>query len=51
MVHLHNGTLRSRKKELPPTATVWRELESIMLSEIIQVMKDKYDMISPVSVT
>ena len=38
-----------RKKELIPSATVWMELESIMLSEISQVVKDKYHMISPIS--
>ena len=31
-----------RKKELPPFSTAWMELESIMLSEVSQVMKDKY---------
>ena len=40
-----------RKKELLPFATAWMELESIMLSEIIQVVRDKYHMISPVSGT
>ena len=40
-----------RKKELLPFSTVWMELESIMLSEISQVVKDKYDMISPISGT
>ena len=38
-----------RKKELLPFVTAWMELESIMLSEISQVVKDKYHMISPVS--
>ena len=38
-----------RKKELLPFATAWMELESIMLSEISQVLKDKYHMISPIS--
>ena len=28
-----------RKKELPPFVTAWMELESIMLSEISQVVK------------
>ena len=37
-----------RKKELLPFATAWMELESIVLSEISQVLKDKYPMISPV---
>ena len=33
-----------RKKELLHFATVWIELESIMLSEISQVVKGKYDL-------
>ena len=40
-----------RKKELLSLATAWMELESLMLSEISQVVKDKYDMISPLSGT
>ena len=40
-----------RKKELLSFATPWMELESIMLSEISQVLKDKYHMISPISGT
>ena len=35
-----------RKKELLPLMTAWMTLESIMLSEISQVVKDKYHMIS-----
>ena len=35
-----------RKKELQPFATAWMELESIMLSEISQTVRDKYHMIS-----
>ena len=38
-----------RKKELLPFVTAWMELESIMLSEISQAVKDKYRMISPLS--
>ena len=34
-----------RKKELLPFATAWMELESIMLSGISQVVKEKYHMI------
>ena len=37
-----------RKKELLPFATAWMELESIMLSEIRETMKDKCYMISPI---
>ena len=40
-----------RKKELLPFVTAWVELESIMLSEISQAVRDKYHMISPVSLT
>ena len=36
-----------RKKELIPFATAWMELESIMLSKISQMVRDKYHMISP----
>ena len=34
-----------RKKELLPFMTAWMELESIMLSEVSQAVKDKYYMI------
>ena len=40
-----------RKKELRPFETAWIDLESIMLSEISQVVKDKYHMMSPISGT
>ena len=38
-----------KKKEFLPFVTAWMELESIMLSEISQVVKDKYHMISSMS--
>ena len=38
-----------RKKELLLFSTARMELESIMLSDISQVVKDKYHMISPIS--
>ena len=41
----------AERKELLPFVTAWMELESIMLSEISQVVKDKYHMISPLSGT
>ena len=40
-----------RKKELLPFATASMELDSIMLSEISQAVKDKYHMISPLTRT
>ena len=43
MVYLHNGFYAAeRKKELIPFATAWMKLESIMLSEISQEVRDKY---------
>ena len=41
----------AERKELLPFTTPWMELESIMLSEISQVVKDKYHMISSLSGT
>ena len=38
-----------RKKEPLPFATTWMELESIMISEISQVVRDKYHVISPLT--
>ena len=38
-----------RKKELISLATTWMVLESIMLSEISQAVRDKYHMISPLT--
>ena len=46
-----NTTQQKEKKELLPFATVWMELESIMLSKISQAMRDKYHMISPLGGT
>ena len=40
-----------RKKDLLAFVTAWMELESVMLSEISQVVRDKYHMTSPVSGT
>ena len=40
-----------RQKELLPFVTAWMELESIMLSEISQALRDKYHMISPLTGT
>ena len=52
LVHLHNGILCSREKEEAYTlATAWMKLESIMLSEISQAVRDKHCMISPLTVT
>ena len=36
-----------RKKDLLPLLTAWMDLDSIMLSKISQVVKEKYLMTSP----
>ena len=41
----------AERKELLPFATAWVEMESMILSEKSQVVKDKYHMISPISET
>ena len=40
-----------RKKVLIPFVTAWMELESIMLSDISQMVREKYHMISPLTGT
>ena len=40
-----------RKEELIPFVRAWMELESIMLSEISQEVRDNYHMISPLTGT
>ena len=40
-----------KKKEIIPFARAWMELESIMLSEINQTVRDEYHMISPLTGT
>ena len=47
-IHICNAILISckKKKEILLLVTSWMELDSIMLSEIIQTEKDKYCMIS-----
>ena len=47
MVYLYNGILVGHKKEkVLPFATVWMDLENIMLNEVNQSEKEKYHMIS-----
>ena len=41
----------AERKELIPFVTAWMELESIMLSEISQAVRDKYHMTSPLTGT
>ena len=49
--HTMDFCTAERKKEFIPFATAWMELESIMLSEISQAVRDIYHMISPLTGT
>ena len=46
-----NTTQQKEGMNSLPFETAWMELENIMLSEISQVVKEKYRMISPISGT
>ena len=47
VVHIYNGILLSHKKDkILPIVTTWMDLEGFMLSEVSQMGKDKYCMIS-----
>ena len=51
MVYIHNGILLSHKKnKIMPFAATWMELETLILSEVSQKEKDKYHMISLISI-
>ena len=50
-IHTVEFYAAERKKELLPCMTAWMELESIMLSEVSQAVKDRYHMISPLTGT
>ena len=44
--YTHNGILVIRKNEILPFATTWMDLYDIMLNEISQTEKYKYQIIS-----
>ena len=46
MVYICNGILTIRKDEYLPFTVTWMELEGIMLSEISQLEKNNYHMVS-----
>ena len=47
MVHIHKGIRRSHpESEVLPFATIWMDLDGIMLSEVSQTEEDKDCMIS-----
>ena len=42
MVYVNNEVLAIRKDEYPPFASIWMELEAIMLSKVSQSEKDNH---------
>ena len=46
VVYVYNGILARRNDKYPPFASMWIELEGIMLSEVSQSEKDKHSMVS-----
>ena len=50
-IHTIEFYAAERKKVLLPIATAWMNLDSIILSEISQIVKDKYHMISSIRST
>ena len=47
VVHINNGILLSHKKnDIKSFAATWMDLNIIILSEVSQIEKDKYHMIS-----
>ena len=45
------GGEKGKKEGTPPFTTAWAKLGNILLSEISQVVKDKYHMILPITRT
>ena len=46
VVHIHNGILRSHKKnEIIAFAATWMDLEIVILNAVSQTEKEKYHMI------
>ena len=47
VVYVHSGILfNHKKKEILSFETTWMDMEGIMLSEVSQTEKEKYQMIS-----
>ena len=43
MVCVYSGILLSHKSEIMPFAATWMDLEIVLLNEVSQTEKDKYD--------
>ena len=47
VVHIHNGILVIKRKEITAFAATWMVLEIIMQSEVSQTMRHQQQMLSP----
>ena len=47
VVHMYSGVLLSHKNEVP-FAAAWMNVETTVLSEVSQTVKDKHNIISPI---
>ena len=46
VIHIYNGILATKKNGIGSFVEMWMDLETVILSEVSQIEKDNYHMIS-----
>ena len=46
VIHIYDGILAIKKNKIIPFAVTWMDIEIVIRSEVSQIQKDKYHMIS-----